>query len=714
MSRPWIEDAKEYQAVSDLSQSGIYLTPLIRDYLDHENKHRTIVSAPKGCGKTLLIKHKRRMLQDSSGWELLPRHRLVSGAPGFAPGFDNDQMNHIRGHGEYWSMLWQIAIALTVLREDRHTAIGLTSPNLQRVLRSDDIDDPFQIFVQLLSFSPSSYFEAMSDFRSLLLPAFSRKRRSQVAVFIDNVDECFSGHLERERRSGLFGYIAQDFWHDAQIGLLTATRQIANHNTHIKIFATIRTEAVCARQSQIQDLANVRSHMIEVKFYKEDLLHIFEENIKREERTKLVEPDATNPLRRFLGSDALSLRHNHTGRIESTFDYILRHTFGRPRDLMTIGQAISEIRPERRNHDNIRDAINRAARSIGEAYLTEVSPHFDWFYRDLLFSKINTNVLRAEDLVELSDQYERDAESMLSGSAKSADQSMQSRIYSIRGASAFADLHAAGLLGVVQRHPTEQSEVQSFTSIFDMHTRIARDLNSVPVSSFYLVHNVLGSYIRRRYPVNWVPHTVNIISPDTRWFEDDDLWFVLNIDVCGSTAARADPDIGPRFTQTLEDAVCKGVESTVWREVPWNGDSIMLVDRSGYVLVRAAHRIARYIKDRLGLDVRAGLDFGLVRFAGEMKMGSRKLDSGVAITRSARLAQSSAAGVLLTFPHLKEKLLVYEVDWDFLSPEQLGARNLRAKKSKQGWSIGEKDAAGKQVRYPGLFGLRLHGLKFEA
>src|SRR5262245_59853224 len=102
MAKPWIEDEKAYEAIEALADSGIYQTTTVREYLDVEKQQRTVVLAPKGCGKTLLIRHKRKTLQDQTGWTLLPQNQLTSQPP-YAPGFDNERMSHIREHPEYWS-----------------------------------------------------------------------------------------------------------------------------------------------------------------------------------------------------------------------------------------------------------------------------------------------------------------------------------------------------------------------------------------------------------------------------------------------------------------------------------------------------------------------------------------------------------------------------------------------------------------------------------
>ena len=61
--------------------------------------------------------------------------------------------------------------------------------------------------------------------------------------------------------------------------------------------------------------------------------------------------------------------------MELVFHYIYRHTLGRPRDLMTIGQKLSDLAPEERSEVTIKRAVNLAATDIAHEYLNEIRPY---------------------------------------------------------------------------------------------------------------------------------------------------------------------------------------------------------------------------------------------------------------------------------------------------------------------------------------------------
>ncbi len=701
MGKPWIEDAKEYHVIDDISETGIHQTSVIQEYLKHDNTQRTVVLAPKGCGKTLLIKHKRKLLQNR-GYDMLPSNQLVSLAPGYAPPFDDERTRHIRESKQYWSTLWQIALSIAVLRGDPRGSFDLNATALRAIADNKDLVDPFHIFVQLLYLQPREYFEVVREYQARLLPAFSRSH-SQVALFIDNVDECFGHHLTRERRSGLHGQIANEFWHDAQVGLLMAVRQIAGHNPHVKVFATIRTEAFRARQSEIPDLANVRAHMISIKFDYDDLRHIFIDNIKAESPDRLVDPNAADPFVRFVGADAVKIRHPFTGKMEHIFDYIRRHTFGRPRDFMTIGREISALRRERRTPEEVRLAVNRAAAELAKAYLTEVSPHFIWFDEDIMFGALDANVLEPHHLRKVARTYD------------TAARKHESRWLAEggTGSSALADMYASGLIGTTRPHSVTSGQVQHFESVFDMHTSIQRERQELPTSKNYLVHNVLGSYLRQRYtPDKWRAHTVNIIAPDQKWFDPDGLMYVMQMDICDSEMIRSDPVRASAF-RPIFDAIVEEVLDGIEFHENVGGDGAAFADRNGYILIRAAHRIAAELKKSLlDANVRVGLDFGPVTSGEHPDTGARRLEQGRPVTRSARLQAASAPGHLLTLPAVVDSLSEYEANWPFFDL-QPSHKQFRAKHVGQGWSIAEKAKPGEPETVERLVALPLHELKIE-
>ena len=108
-----------------------------------------------------------------------------------------------------------------------------------------------------------------------------------------------------------------------------------------------------ARLEDERDGAAVSGQPIDISYPGEGLREIFVNNVRREKPTRFL-PDLlrTDPIAAFLGRKTFS--HSFTGEHEDPFDYICRHTLRRPRDLMTIGQHLSESPEERRNEADSR------------------------------------------------------------------------------------------------------------------------------------------------------------------------------------------------------------------------------------------------------------------------------------------------------------------------------------------------------------------------
>src|SRR5215467_14989398 len=117
----WIIDASEMDAEDILSfrSNLLHPNPEIRSFLKLDNKGTTIAIAPKGFGKTLLLKAKRLSIQDKYA-HLLPSGALVekpSGLPSVIPTSDYGDLRESEG---YWRSVWLLSFTLAVLRATDH------------------------------------------------------------------------------------------------------------------------------------------------------------------------------------------------------------------------------------------------------------------------------------------------------------------------------------------------------------------------------------------------------------------------------------------------------------------------------------------------------------------------------------------------------------------------------------------------------------------
>lgn len=676
MAIPWVEDARHYKNINDLPAGGILKTSDVSDYLSRDNT-RTIVMGPKGSGKTLLIKFKRKSLE-SKGYHLLPENQLVDVAPGNPLSFSDPQIDHIRSNREFWSLLWQIAIALTVVKSHRFERAQRFNAPISNVLENVYLRNPFQIFASLLHSTPQMFHAAVRDFHESLLPMFMTVH-TPTAVFIDNIDEFFSLHLAHEGRHNVYGKMVREFWHEAQIGLLLAARALGGQTPHVKIYATIRIEAYNACKEELVDLANLRPYLLPLKFDKNDLKVIFEQNIRVEKADRKVEPAASDLMTSFFGSSNLKIRHAYTGKMEPIFDYVLRHTRARPRDLMTVGSAVSDIRPERRTASAIRSAVNDAAAEIGQSFIGESAPHSAWFDQDSMFSLISRNVLSPAHVAKMKMQYEErcaEATEWRGG---------------CNGEAALGDLFRCGLFGAPMLGKPARDLEQHFESVYDAVGTLSRRNVLLPKADAYLVHPILGSYLRRRGDATFGMEldSLNIVSPGGPWVEDNGMRFVMQADVCGYARILEDPALKEAFPEFFM-GVIRRARNGIAEFERVGGDGLLFADCSGFLIVRAAEQIAKELKESIfQADLRFGLDYGLMRFAEDPDTGSRTPKADIPLLRSARLQRASTPGHMLMPAHTHAALSAYEVDWPF--KEACEDSGLPIGRNSKGWRLGKGD-----------------------
>src|SRR3954465_9619462 len=165
MMRPWIIDARELDINEPVERDQILSTPSIEDFLDFDNKNKTVVAAPKGYGKTLLIKYKRHSFEDR-GYLLIPQNTMVDIGPGTAPSLSRDQVAYMLDEQDFWATIWEVAIALSLIKHHRAQSSGPDDPlhsdidALGSIVNDARLMTPFQIFAQLLHLTPHGFFAA--------------------------------------------------------------------------------------------------------------------------------------------------------------------------------------------------------------------------------------------------------------------------------------------------------------------------------------------------------------------------------------------------------------------------------------------------------------------------------------------------------------------------------------------------------------------------
>ena len=119
----WVEDARNLDNAEQLLHSAhdiLLETPAIGDFLRNETNKRIVV-APKGYGKTFLLKSKRILLQrNSENLSCLPENQLVDATISDSPSLSQADVQRFVDYA-FWCQVWSAALWSASSRATRNT-----------------------------------------------------------------------------------------------------------------------------------------------------------------------------------------------------------------------------------------------------------------------------------------------------------------------------------------------------------------------------------------------------------------------------------------------------------------------------------------------------------------------------------------------------------------------------------------------------------------
>ena len=402
----WRLDAWEY---GDVSKVQFVENPEVRRFLG--KSRYSLIVAPKGVGKTLLLQYKSKQLRETTveGRSVfLPKTDLCEKFATWAVAFSKEKVAML-SHRDTWRLLWSASIAISVLYR---TATEPFAQSIAKMLgvegelaRNPESRRPLlvkEVLARLLDTRPSEYrMLYSSDLESRL-----SRLEVNAYVFLDGVDEAFQRHtasenipVNDERTTASFqeGVFSANIWLNSQLGLLGAIRDLQHRSRNLRIFATLRQEAFEANRGALE--LQERDLCFQLPNDKEQTREIFEANVAATRPDDLVDQDAKDPFVRFLGMREISWPSGD-GSKEHVFDYVYRHTFGRPREALAIGSALLRIPPKKRSESKIRETIRDCGAQLLRWYKQEMIPAWDERY-DALLAHISCNVLPEIEVVHL-------------------------------------------------------------------------------------------------------------------------------------------------------------------------------------------------------------------------------------------------------------------------------------------------------------------------
>jgi hypothetical protein len=650
---PWRVEADTLpeMAYDHYRHTLIHETSSIKAYLAPKHQERTILVAPKGYGKTLLlIAKKKSFLEARSGQIVMAENRFIDRPLGIFPVIKRELLDLLASDYEFWKSLWKISLSLSAIKafaratRERPTDQALLEHDWYGRIIADDHKyfEAGEIFADLLS-QDYKYIIHIIARSNAVFPYFNRIN-TQIVFFIDNVDEYFRPVLEDRsaRTSGrhsLYRNRSNAVWSLAQIALASVAYELEKTNHHIKIYCTIRHEAFLKMPEVESDAFQISGRCTKIEYTRDDLEKIFVKNIDITAKERLVDPDHLDAMLRLVGEANKAVEHRFVSRPEAIFDYFLRHTLYRPRDLMFIGGEIVKIDPSQRSAQAIRAAVETATKTIVDSIFGEMRPFFTVPNRELLFRRIEANVLTLDQLDEVSAAYVAD----LDNASRDPDGEM---------GHPFSVLHKLGLLGTVRLEFGNQGRWrQCFLQPTEI--QISND-NELPVSEYYLIHPALDQSIYERSAGKFTRgyDTRNIIGNQLEWEDPITYSFVLKGDMVGYSQVM-NSELYEIVTRKLYEWAREICRDLMFVDVS-GGDSILMIDGSAERIVRCATELVRRADDfqERPMKMRFGGAAGPIAFERMRRMHNGSWDTitvpmGLALRTSALLEPLAAPGCVL-------------------------------------------------------------------
>lgn len=465
----WSTDATQID-IHDLSKV-LFHNGVVDDFL--HGRHRHFVSATKGFGKTLLLTCKRHLLTKASE----EQNQSVLMVPEGRPYLDfMSEMRSLSSRHEAplsdvsnTKRLWSAALRVSALSHQPGVIDGTEEIELEafparihRWLGGAKIE-PTVVFKELTSLSVGD-LNRLIDRTENFLDQKLRQVHGGACFFIDKVDQAIR-HLSR------------DAWVAIQAGLIEAAWDLMSANSHLKVYASIRQEAFSNYQSDIK--SNLFAATTSLDYSEEDLQALLD---------KLAQCyEGCADFAEFLGYNVV--RHGRRPAPEDSFQYVLRHTCGRPRDLVAIASTISTNR-SRLNESRLREIVQQTCSEVVVANLFEEMRVFLNCLGDRgellrFLGKVPSNVLEKSEAVRVCEEFN----GLQPGTLEHFGEDSQDIFHPFR------DLYFVGLLGVLRRNEESGLTVQRFRS---PHDPLARGATELPDSPVLLLHPALDTYIRRQ------------------------------------------------------------------------------------------------------------------------------------------------------------------------------------------------------------------------
>lgn len=402
---PWNLDAYRY-FYGDATEEHLLVNRPIKEFLENDDKFFLV--GAKGLGKTLFLRYKSYRYHEKYGDSIkfnASHSELTENLNIHPDTFSKEELLQFRDKS-LWQLIWELSLWVLLFRIFNEPV----NPRIEKLV--DNAKQLSTILTRLLNNRRKieQYRDFVSEFQE-----HKGKIQSGVAIFIDDVDQTLHNFLIVPHPTDEY-YAGKEspsvaVWVNAQMGLIGAIYNMNRQNAHVKIYATIRQEAFEALESEMK--INYKQHTSILHYDKDEIRSIFEKNIQLIEPAELFDRFASTPISRFLGFELLPHRFaidtQGDRRSEGAFDFIFRHTYGRPREIVLIGKQIDDLVSSdvyrKANQEGciekIRVLVNRESHELFRQYKQEIIPYLNEAKLTQFLERVRSNVITKDDLQRL-------------------------------------------------------------------------------------------------------------------------------------------------------------------------------------------------------------------------------------------------------------------------------------------------------------------------
>ncbi len=319
--KAWNFEAAQITIDDDPKLDDIVINDEITEFINPNKKNnKFFIVAPKGLGKTLLLKILRMRYHNAkTGVTYIPDNELCEKVSINMFSIRKEEISNFSNQN-LWKDIWKITIVIAILVRLK---LDIDETYRKKFKKANNISSILNIILDDYKFF---LFRHKNIFSTILMPQI-RDLQQQIAIFIDSFDQAieelfkfqnFDFSNSKEKKD------AFDLWANSQLGLMYAINDICQQQRHIKIFTAIREEAFCTDTSALN--LQINDFVTRISYTKKELEGIFIKNIDKTDNSKLFKPADNNPFIKFLGTK--NITHAIVRKKEEDiFDFIFRHTF---------------------------------------------------------------------------------------------------------------------------------------------------------------------------------------------------------------------------------------------------------------------------------------------------------------------------------------------------------------------------------------------------